>query len=101
MDTTQIITLIKSSFESWYNAHVSKENPVNILINYRDEQKLRLKAFHTATIELQALKLEDSTPVITPIVELQEIYNHGLLSSLEMKEEMLKKLLIRLYSFSA
>ena len=94
---TETLKIIKESFENWYNSHMP--SPVSIAINYRDEQKLSIKAYHTITMELQALGIRDGKSYVNPLIRLQENYNHGVTSEEEAKEGMTRKLLERLYGF--
>lgn len=100
MYTTDIINIVKDSFEDWYNKHITPDFPVSILINYKDEQRLSMRAFHTSTIEVQAIGIKNNTTVISSIITLSENYNHGLVTEQEAKDNMIKKLLEQLYSFS-
>ena len=98
MATSETLNIIKESFESWYNRHISPSK-VSIAINYRDEQKLSIKAYHTITMEMQALGIKDGKAYSMPLITLQENYNHGVTSEEEAKEGLTKKLLDKLYGF--
>lgn len=93
------LTLIKDSFEMWYNSAVPNNSQVTALINYSDEQTLSIKAIHTAKIELYVVGIKDGMSYIIPIASLKENYNHGLVSETEEKEQLSKKFLAKLYSF--
>lgn len=92
------ISIIKNSFEKWYNATVSTEHPVSIVINYSDMQTLSIKAFHKITVEMQAIEIADNKPRLTPIIKIEENYNHGIMSEEDAKSKVLEKLLIEIYS---
>lgn len=101
MDLSETISIIKDSFESWYNKNICPDNPVSVLINYSDVQKMSFKAFHTTTYEVHTLGVENENTVITPLITLSENYNHGTTSEEEAKIGLTKKLLMMLYSFKA
>ena len=96
MDT---INVIKDSFELWYNTTVSKDNPVSIVINYSDMQTMTIKAYHKAAIEMQAIEIVAGVSRTTPLVKLEENYNHGITSEEDAKENMVRKLLIEVYKY--
>lgn len=96
MDT---LTLIKESFETWYNKNVSKELPVSIAINYSDLQQFSIKAIHTIKMEVSAIGIKNNYSFVKPILTLQENYNHGVTSAEEAKEAMMKKMLIGLLQY--
>ena len=96
METT---TFIKDSFEMWYNTTISKDSPVSIVINYSDTQKLNIKAFHTSTIEMQAIKLSNGKSEVIPIIKLEENYNHGITTEEEAKYNMATKLMAEVYNY--
>ena len=98
MELLSFLPLIKDSFESWYNENVSKV-PVSIIITYSDEQQLSIKAIHTATIVVAAVKIQDNTSYTEGLFKLSENYNHGTTSEDQAKEMMFKKLLKKLYSY--
>lgn len=97
METTDILTIIKESFELWYNQNVSRENPVSIALNYSDTQTLTIKAYHKVCIEMQVLGIKDGKSFVEPLISLEENYNHGVTTEQEAKENMAKKLLVCLY----
>lgn len=99
MNTQETINLIKESFEVWYNKTFSKDSPVSIVINYSDVQTLAIKAFHTVTMEVQALGINNNLSYATSLIKLQENYNHGITSEEEAKLGLTKKLLIELYNY--
>lgn len=100
MYSTEALTIIKDSFEVWYNKKYASETPVSIVINYSDVQKLALKAFHTITMEVKAFFCKDNIAHSIPIVCLQENYNHGVTSEEEAKNNLTEKLLVELYGYS-
>lgn len=99
MESSGTINLIKDSFEAWYNKNVSPNSPVAIVINYKDEQKLSIRAYHTVTIEMQSIGTDGELAVITPMFSISEVYNHGVTSELEAKDSVTKKLLEKLYAY--
>lgn len=96
----EIINLIKESFEQWYNRNFSPDSPVSIVINYSDVQRLSIKCIHTITMEVKALGIRNGASYATPVLCLQENYNHGVTSEQEAKDGLTKKLLMKLYSFN-
>lgn len=99
MDTSNILNLIKESFETWYNKAFPEQHPSAIAINYSDTQNLAMKAIHTVTMEVQAIGIKEGKSFCTPLLTLTENYNHGITSEIEAKAGLLKRLLIELYSF--
>ena len=97
MSTHNPFSLIKESFEAWYNT--TYKQTASIVINYNDLQKYKIKAIHTCTLELAAVWIHEGKAYIRPLINLQENYNRGQLSEEEAKENILKRLLIELYSF--
>lgn len=93
-----ILSIIQESFTTWYNEHVS-QTPVSIVIRYNDLQTLRIKAYHTVTMEVSVLGTKDNLSFASPLLKLQENYNHGVITEEEAKEAMVKKLLISLYDY--
>ena len=93
------LQLIKSSFETWYNKNITKKSPVAIVINYSDVQKLSIKAFHTITMEVQAVGIRNNMSYTTKLITLQENYNHGTTTEMEAKEGLTEKLLMALYGY--
>lgn len=93
------LNIIRDSFESWYNMTFQKDSPISAVINYSDEQRLSIKAIHTARIELCIIGIKDNLSYVVPIASIQENYNHGLMSGDEMKEKMVSKLLSELYNY--
>lgn len=93
------LTLIKSSFEMWYNSSIPHDSRVTAVINYSDEQTLSIKAIHTARIELCVVGIKDNMSYVIPIASLQENYNHGIVSENEAKEQLSMKFLSKLYSY--
>ena len=97
MYTQQIINLIKESFEFWYNMVYSKK--VSIIINYSDVQTLAIKAYHTITMDVQALSIINGSSKATPLITLKENYNHGVTSEEEAKLGITKKMLMQMFSY--
>lgn len=91
------LTLIKDSFKLWYNNAFSTN--VEVVINYSDEQRLSIKAIHTAKMELCVVGIKEGMSYILPIESLQENYNHGIKSEEEEKEHMTLRFLSKLYSY--
>ena len=100
MDSTNTLTLIKDSFESWYNKQHS-ENKISIAINYSDEQKLSIKAYHTINMQVNAIGIKNGESYTEQLVYLQENYNHGVITEQEAKDGLIIKLLEKLYGFAA
>jgi hypothetical protein len=98
MDTQQIINLIKDSFETWYNKFFTK---ASIVINYSDTQTLAIKAYHTITMEVQAISVVDGQVKNTPLIKLTENYNHGVTTEEEAKLGLTKKMLMQMFSYEA
>ena len=99
MDSNDLFTIIKESFEEWYNRTFSAGSPVSILINYKDVQNLSVKAYHTVTLEVQAVGTEDDMAVITPILSLSESYNHATIAPETEKIKMAKQMLEAFYGY--
>ena len=99
MDSTNTLTLIKDSFESWYNKQHSESNPVSIAINYSDEQKLSIKAYHTITLQVNLIGIKNGEFYTQQLISIQENYNHGVTTEQEAKDGLTMKLLQRLYGF--
>ena len=97
MDTQQVINLIKESFESWYNKVYSTK--VSIVINYSDVQTLAIKAYHTITMDVQALSIINDSSQVTPLINLTENYNHGVTTEDEAKLGLTKKMLMEMFSY--
>ena len=97
MDTQQFINLIKESFESWYNKVYSTN--ASIVINYSDVQTLAIKAYHTITMDVQAISIINGSSEATPLIILKENYNHGVTSESEAKLGLTKKMLMEMYSY--
>ena len=93
------LSTIKESFECWYNQFISKGNHVSVVLNYSDTQTRILKAYHTVKMELCTVHIKDNHSIVTPLLRLQENYNHGITTEQEAKEMMTKKLLMALYSY--
>lgn len=99
MNTSDIIQIIRESFESWYNKAYAQEKPVTIAINYSDVQTLAIRAYHTITMEVAALSSVEGLTVVTPIMTLRENYNHGVTTEQEAKDGLTKKMLMSMYGF--
>jgi hypothetical protein len=97
MDTQQVINLIKESFELWYNKVYSTK--VSIVINYSDVQTLAIKAYHTITMDVQALSIINGSSQVTPLINLTENYNHGVTTEDEAKLGLTKKMLMEMFSY--
>lgn len=95
----ETIKVIKESFELWYNTYVSKDIQASIVINYSDAQTLTIKAYHKVCIEMQAIEIIEGQSRVTPLIKLEENYNHGITSEEEAKEKMMKKLLVEVFKY--
>ncbi len=98
MDTQQVINLIKDSFEDWYNKVFAK---ASIVVNYSDVQTLSIKAFHTITMEVQAISIVNGSSQATPLITLTENYNHGITTEEEAKLGLTKKMLVEMFNYQA
>lgn len=98
MYTQQIIDFIKESFECWYNKVFTK---ASIVINYSDVQTLSIKAYHTITMEIQAISIVNGSSQATPLITITENYNHGVTSEEEAKLGIAKKMLGKMFSYQA
>lgn len=98
MDTQQIINLIKESFESWYNKVFTK---ASIVISYKDVQTLSIKAYHTITMEVQAVSIVNGQAQSNSLIKLEENYNHGVVTEDEAKLGLTKKMLMQMFSYEA
>ena len=96
MDTQQVINLIKDSFEDWYNKVFTK---ASIVINYNDVQTLSIKAYHTITMEVQAVSIVNGQAKNKSLISLTENYNHGVTTEEEAKLGITKKMLMEMYSY--
>ena len=97
MNTQEVINLIKDSFESWYNKMYSMN--ASIVINYKDVQTLAIKAYHTITMDVQAVTLVNGQSKCSSLISLQENYNHGITSEEEAKLGLTKKMLMGMFSY--
>lgn len=97
MNTQEIINLIKDSFESWYNKVYSTN--ASIVINYNDVQTLAIKAYHTITMDVQAVALLNGEAKCNSLIKLQENYNHGVTTEDEAKLGLTKKMLMEMFSY--
>ena len=98
MDTQQIINLIKDSFEDWYNKVFTK---ASIVINYNDVQTLSIKAYHTISMEVQAINIVNGQAQNKSLISLTENYNHGITTEEEAKLGLTKKMLMEMFSYQA
>lgn len=96
MNTQQIINLIKDSFEDWYNKVYTK---ASIVINYSDMQTLAIKAYHTITMEVQAISIVNGQAQSSKLITLTENYNHGVTTEEEAKLGLTKKMLMEMFSY--
>ena len=97
MCTQQLLNFIKESFESWYNKVYASST--SIVINYSDVQTLSIKAYHTITLEVQAISIKDGQSHTESLIRLQENYNHGVFTEDEAKLELIKKMLMEMFSY--
>jgi hypothetical protein len=97
MCTQQLLNFIKESFESWYNQVYASS--ASIVINYSDVQTLSIKAYHTITIEVQAVSIKDGKSNTESLIRLEENYNHGVFTEDEAKLELIKKMLMEMFSY--
>lgn len=98
MNTQQLINFIKDSFEDWYNKVFTK---ASIVINYNDVQTLSIKAYHTITMEVQAISIIDGQAHNNSLITLTENYNHGITTEEEAKLGLIKKMLMEMFSYQA
>ena len=98
MDTQQVIGFIKESFEAWYNKVFTK---ASIVINYSDVQTLSIKAFHTITMEVQAVSIVNDQVQNKKLISLTENYNHGNTTEEEAKLGLTQKMLMEMFSYQA
>lgn len=96
MDSQQIITLVKESFEAWYSKVFSR---ASIVINYKDVQTLSIKAYHTITMDVQAISIIDGKTQNKSLISLTENYNHGVITEEEAKLGLTKKMLMEMFSY--
>jgi hypothetical protein len=96
MNTQQIIDFIKESFEAWYGMVFRK---ASIVINYNDVQKLSIKAYHTISMEVQAVSIVDGQAYSKSLIRLEENYNHGVTTEDEAKKGLTKKMLMEMFSY--
>lgn len=97
MNTQEIINLIKDSFESWYNKVYSTN--ASIVINYNDVQTLAIKAYHTITMDVQAINIVNGQSENKSLITLAENYNHGVTTEDEAKLGLTKKMLMEMFSY--
>lgn len=93
------LTLIKNSFEDWYNR--TNHTNVSVAINYSDEQTLRIKAYHKVTISIYIIGIKDNMSYSYPLFTLTENYNHGTTTEEEAKDNMMCSLLKEVYSYAS
>lgn len=94
-----MLNVVKEGFEAWYNEKFAKDCPMAIVINYSDMQALRIKAYHTITMDVQAVGIKDNASFTLPLIKLQENYNHGVTSEEEAKIGLTKKVLVEMFRF--
>lgn len=99
METTDILTTIRESFELWYNKNIGGDSPVTIAANYSDTQTLAIKAYHRVCAELQAVGVRDGKSFVQPLIKIEENYNHGVTSEQDAKDMVMRKLLVELYGY--
>ena len=97
MDTQQVLNLIKESFELWYNR--KNATKASVVINYNDTQSLPIKAFHTITMDVQAVSIVNGQAQTESLIALKENYNHGLLTEDEAKLGLVRKMLVKMFDF--
>lgn len=97
--STDILTIIKESFETWYNQVFSPVHKISVVINYSDRQFYAIKAIHTACIEVQVVGIKNHLSFTTSLFSIKENYNHGVTSEESAKEEVIKRLLVEMYNF--
>ncbi len=96
MNTQEVIAFIKDSFEAWYNKIYAK---ASIVINYSDVQTLSIKAFHTISMEVQAISIVDGQAQSKSLISLTENYNHGVTTEDEAKLGLTQKMLMEMFSY--
>ena len=97
MNTQEVINLIKDSFESWYNKVYSTN--ASIVINYNDVQTLAIKAYHTITMDVQAINIVNGQSENKSLITLTENYNHGVTTEDEAKLGLTKRMLMQMFSY--
>lgn len=97
----ETLDIIRESFETWYNKVFKKENRVSVAINYSDTRSLAVKAYHKIQLEVRIIGIENDKAFCTPIILMQENYNHGTTTEQEAKDAITQKLLMNLYSYRA
>lgn len=97
MDTQKIIGIIRESFEQWYNIVYGSD--ISIIIDYKDVQTLSMKAYHTVTMEVSAIGIEDGKSYTRSLIRLQENYNHGTTTEEDAKLGLTRKILMEMYSY--
>ena len=96
MDTQQVINLIRDSFENWYNKVFTK---ASIVINYNDVQTLSIKAYHTISMDVQAISIVNGQAQTKNLISLTENYNHGVTTEEEAKLGLTQKMLTKMFSY--
>ena len=97
MNTQEVINFIKESFESWYNKVYGSKT--SIVISYSDVQTLSIKAYHTITMDVQAVSIVNGQAQNKCLIKLQENYNHGITTEDEAKLGLTKNLLMEMFSY--
>lgn len=90
------LNLIKESFEKWYNIHIGKGS---IVISYKDEQSLKIKAYHTVTIDMAVIGIKNSLSYTNSLMTITENYNHGVTTEEEAKYDLTKRFLVELFEY--
>jgi hypothetical protein len=99
MEEQSSLELVRNSFETWYNDRFKSESPTAILINYKDEQKLSIKSYHTTTIEISAVKVGEKGSEVVQLIKLKNNYNNGVTTAQEAKNLAVQQLLVSLYNY--
>ena len=73
---------------------------VSIVINYKDVQTLAIKAYHTITMDVQALDIVNGSSKATQLITITENYNHGVASEEEAKAGITKKVLMQMFYYT-
>lgn len=89
--------MIKSCLEDWYNSRTPHKDKVSIVINYKDEQHLAVKAYHKTTIEIDVVGIRNSLSYSSRLYSLSSHYNHGTTTAEEAKDTLTKNLLTDLF----
>lgn len=93
------LELIKKSFERWYNAQTPYSEKVSVLISYRDEQNLVMKAYHRVTADLSLIYIKNRMSYTSCLCSVTDTYNHGVTSEQDAKDALMSKLLEELLHY--